>query len=683
MEGFYPKDSAGYTISTFNDYNQALPLITHLTSLISSSFGMSKFFLTGPIPILPTDSPINGLISLPFVSMILLNTMFSARVMCIENAFFSSYRYQHYLKDRNVIQTAIDPIIPTEYRLLAYFTPSLISFVINAIRLASTGAKLKCYVRKYPQILVASCFTPFMFEGCEGNSIRIWKLGSVLNAFSSTGKRNMMLFECQKGTRRLINKKYCHTRNIVDLGRIELVSNQILLSEQTKITLSYDENSLLSIDEVRINGNVEDIPIPTIARESRKNYKDTKLAIINILAAVSGIDVEELSAKVTFDINGQNDADHTDSKLSLEIPLHNIDDKINDSNDYNEIFDQFDMVIDVRSPNEFADDHLPNAINLPVLNDEQRSDVGTIYFNDPSSARGIGAAIITRNISRIIHSHFLSLPRDTKILVYCWRGGLRSKSLSVILRQIGFNAVKLLNGGYKSFRKHIRESLPTLINKHEYIVLAGRTGTGKSLILDCLNENGENVLDLEELAKHKGSVLGAFMESEQPSQKRFDNSLWNVLRKIKQGKPIWIEKEGQKIGNLRVPKELCYIISNSRRICLDVDIEKRVEYLLKDYKYFLDKPELLLAALEQLTKHSGKRKVSTWKRMVEEGKFRELVVSLLTDYYDPLYNSNDIKNSTIKTEYISTYTVPSSLTLSKITILDSPVIDEILKLKCK
>ena len=502
-------------------------------------------------------------------------------------------------------------------------------------------------------------------------------------ALTIAGKRNVMVFECQQITRQLLTKKYCHTRNHVDLSTIRLVSNKILFSEQTKIMLSYDKNGLVTIQEVRINGNLEDITIPTIAKESRKSYKGTKLAIINILAAVSGIDVEELSAKVTFDIVGQMDSDNTNSKLSLEIPLHTIDDKTNNTNEYNILFDQFDMVIDVRSPVEFADDHFPNAINLPVLNDEQRSDVGTIYFSDPSSARGIGAAMITRNISRIIHSHILDLPRETKILVYCWRGGLRSKSLSVILQQIGFQNVKLLNGGYKSFRKHVRESLPSLINKHEYIILAGRTGTGKSLVLDCLREKGENVLDLEELAKHKGSVLGAIVESEQPSQKRFDTSLWNVLRKMGQGSPIWTEKEGQKIVHLRLPNELCNVINNSQRVCLNVNIEKRVEYLLKDYKYLLEKPELLIVALEHLTKHSGKKKVMTWKRMVEEGKFNKLVISLLIDYYDPLYDSNDLKGPTIQTEHISTYTFPSSLELNKKSILNSLVIEEIMKLKNK
>ena len=191
VEGFFPIDSSGYTATSFKDLNQALPLITLIISLITSSLGMTKFFLLGPIPILPKDSPINGLVSLPFVCLWIINTMFGVRVICIENAFFSSYRYQHYpakfTYEHSFIEKKIEPIIPPEYRLLVYFTPSFISFIINVIRLATTGTKVKQYIkRRYPQILIASCFTPFMFENFKENGkayIKIWKLGTILNAF--------------------------------------------------------------------------------------------------------------------------------------------------------------------------------------------------------------------------------------------------------------------------------------------------------------------------------------------------------------------------------------------------------------------------------------------------------------------------------------------------------------------
>ena len=186
VEGFYPKLSNGFPIDSFQSFHQALPLITLGISMVASSFGTTKFFLQGPISILPKDSPINGLISLPFVCMLLINSMFGVRVLCIENAFFSSYRYERYYFDgRATFYKTIDPIISPEYRILAYLTPSLVSFTINIMRLICSGKEFRNYVRKYPQILVASCFTPFMFEGCKVNnkySIRIWKRGTVMNA---------------------------------------------------------------------------------------------------------------------------------------------------------------------------------------------------------------------------------------------------------------------------------------------------------------------------------------------------------------------------------------------------------------------------------------------------------------------------------------------------------------------
>ena len=183
VEGFYPQNSAGYTITHFSSFRQALPLITLVISMVSSSFGMTKFFLQGPFPILPKDSSLNGLISLPFICTLLINTMFAFRMICIENSLFSAYRYQRYYTYKSGFdEITIDPILPPEYRVAAYLTPCLISFVINAIKLFTTGNNLRHLIKKYPQILISSCFTPFAFEGCNGNSIRLWKCGTIVNA---------------------------------------------------------------------------------------------------------------------------------------------------------------------------------------------------------------------------------------------------------------------------------------------------------------------------------------------------------------------------------------------------------------------------------------------------------------------------------------------------------------------
>ena len=165
---------------------------------------MTNFFLKGPIPILANDGPMNGIISLPFGCSLLLNTMFVARVLCIENAFFSSYRYQRYANVDASMERTIDPIIPPEYRLVAYFTPVFISFAINLIKLVSTKTNFIRCIRKYPQILIASCFTPFMFEGCKGNSIRIWKFGTVINALFIGCLPQIILF-CMEFYRGIVN----------------------------------------------------------------------------------------------------------------------------------------------------------------------------------------------------------------------------------------------------------------------------------------------------------------------------------------------------------------------------------------------------------------------------------------------------------------------------------------------
>ena len=184
VEGFYPQTSAGYTITKFTSFSQALPLISLVISMVASSSGMTKFFLQGPIPILPKDSPLNGLISLPFICTFFINSMFAVRIICIENSLFSSYRYQRYHWHKSGFdQTTIDPVIPPEYRLVVYFVPSLISFIINATRLFKTGTDLRPIIMKYPQILLSPCFTPFAFEGCNENSFKIWRSGTICNAF--------------------------------------------------------------------------------------------------------------------------------------------------------------------------------------------------------------------------------------------------------------------------------------------------------------------------------------------------------------------------------------------------------------------------------------------------------------------------------------------------------------------
>jgi len=301
--------------------------------------------------------------------------------------------------------------------------------------------------------------------------------------------------------------------------------------------------------------------------------------------------------------------------ISLSVLRHNINENTRESKKLGFEIEKFDLIIDVRSPDEFKKDHIPNSVNMPVLSDEERQKVGTVYSSDPTSARGIGAVIISQRISTMIENNLSKLAKDTKMLVYCWRGGLRSKSLAVVMKQIGFKNTKLLEGGYKNFRKHVTESFASIVQSHEFLVLAGNTGSGKSLVLECLQEKGENMLHLEELADHKGSVLGHNnLEGVQPSQKIFETNLWNSLRKFEPGKKIWVENEGNKIGKINVPLCLAKVIQNSPKIYLNVDLNIRVNHILKDYHHFIQNPEALVILLELLTKHVGKKQTTEWKK---------------------------------------------------------------------
>jgi tRNA 2-selenouridine synthase len=186
---------------------------------------------------------------------------------------------------------------------------------------------------------------------------------------------------------------------------------------------------------------------------------------------------------------------------------------------------RFGVVIDVRSPSEFAEDHIPGAINLPVLNDEERTRVGTIYKQlNPFEARKVGGALVSRNIARHLEDHFADQPKEYRPLLYCWRGGQRSGSFALVLSQIGFR-VAVLSGGYKTYRGEVLDGLRELPTRFEFRILAGATGNGKTALLRAIAAAGGQILDLESLASHRGSLLGRELGSPQPSQKWFESQL--------------------------------------------------------------------------------------------------------------------------------------------------------------
>ena len=299
--------------------------------------------------------------------------------------------------------------------------------------------------------------------------------------------------------------------------------------------------------------------------------------------------------------------------------------------------DAFDEVIDVRSPAEFALDHVPGALNCAVLDDEERSRVGTMYRQvSPFDAKKEGAALVSRNIARHIDERFRGRGRDWRPLVYCWRGGQRSASMAHVLREIGWGAATL-EGGYRAYRREVLAQLDALPARLRYRVLCGATGSGKSRLLEALAARGAQVLDLERLARHRGSLLGELPGEPQPSQKMFDSQVWKALKGFDAARPVHVEAESKKIGQLQVPAALLERMREGECLRLEVHHGERVRFLIEEYRHFLAQPEALKQKLACLTAHYGHAVVDRWLSQAETGAWQTLVGDLLHTHYDPSY----------------------------------------------
>lgn len=304
----------------------------------------------------------------------------------------------------------------------------------------------------------------------------------------------------------------------------------------------------------------------------------------------------------------------------------------------------FDEVIDVRSPGEFAEDHIPGAINLPVMSNAERERVGTLYKQVSSfEAKKIGAALVSRNIAHHLESHLAGKPKAYRPLVYCWRGGSRSGSLTHILQKIGFAAVQL-DGGYKAYRRHVVAELSSLPSRFSYRVVCGPTGSGKSRLLQVLAREGGQVLDLEALAAHRGSLLGALPDQAQPPQKSFESAVWFALSRFDPARPVFVESESKKIGALRVPDALIEAMRASPCVRLEVPLAARVRLLTEDYEHFLDDPETINRQLGFLVPLRGNDTVAAWQALASERAWDKLVATLLEQHYDPAYLKSLSKN---------------------------------------
>ncbi|MCF2871655.1 tRNA 2-selenouridine(34) synthase MnmH [Octadecabacter sp. G9-8] len=297
----------------------------------------------------------------------------------------------------------------------------------------------------------------------------------------------------------------------------------------------------------------------------------------------------------------------------------------------------FDAVIDVRSPAEFAEDHVPGAINLPALSNDERAEVGTIYVQvSPFKARKMGAALVARNVAAHLEGPLKDHLGSWRPLVYCWRGGQRSGSFASILTQIGWRA-DVIEGGYQSFRNLVHDVLYHDPVPHRLILLDGNTGTAKTDILHRLDALGVQVLDLEGLANHRGSLLGE-MDGGQPAQKGFETALALALTRLDPARPVIVEAESSKVGDRIVPPMLWAAMKAAPRIEIDAPLDARAAYLADAYADVSADGDKLRTKLDILRRHRGSR-VDGWLALLDAGEFEALARALMDDHYDPTYRS--------------------------------------------
>lgn len=297
----------------------------------------------------------------------------------------------------------------------------------------------------------------------------------------------------------------------------------------------------------------------------------------------------------------------------------------------------FDEIVDVRTPLEYADDHVPGAINAPVLSNEERVTVGTMYAQvSPFEATRLGATLVARNIATHLETLFADRPRQWRPLIYCWRGGKRSGSMTAWFNMIGWQA-RQLDGGYKAYRRSVLGKLETLPAQFRYMVLTGHTGTGKTRLLDALAAEGAQALDLERLALHRGSLLGALPRQPQPSQKRFETDLAAALDGFDRARPVFVEAESSRIGRISVPTALLACVHRGDCIEVQASLADRVAFLLQDYAHLFDEPENFKQTLARYTLLHGKKIVQHWHDMIDADARAQLFTELIELHYDPAY----------------------------------------------
>lgn len=296
----------------------------------------------------------------------------------------------------------------------------------------------------------------------------------------------------------------------------------------------------------------------------------------------------------------------------------------------------YDAIIDVRSPSEFAEDHLPGAINLPVLDDAQRAEVGTLYVQKSKFlARRLGAAYVARNIATHLDGPLADRGGSFRPLVYCWRGGQRSGAMCSVMDQVGW-PVTQLDGGYQTWRRRVAAALyATAPLPHRLMLLDGPTGVGKTALLARLASDGVQTIDLEALAGHRGSLFGSV--GVQPSQKAFETALFERLERLDPARPTVLEAESSRVGERTLPPALWAAMVAAPRIALTASVEQRVVHILRLYGDIAADHAALDDALARLPRHHSRDTIKRWRELVGQGELETLVRELIEQHYDPAY----------------------------------------------
>ena len=297
----------------------------------------------------------------------------------------------------------------------------------------------------------------------------------------------------------------------------------------------------------------------------------------------------------------------------------------------------FDDIIDVRSPAEFAEDHVPGAINLPVLDDDERARIGTIYVQESRFlARRIGAALVARNIADHLDEALKDKRSSYAPLIYCWRGGQRSNAMATVLSQVGWRPT-LLAGGYRTYRRRVTAALYDTPAAFAVVLLDGFTGSAKTEILGRLADLGAQILDLEGLAGHRGSLFGGHAARPQPSQKLFESRLLAAMEALDPARPVVVEAESSKIGEINLPPGLWKTMLAAPRMEISAPRAERARYLTAANGDIAVDAEALVGALAKLPRHHSAEQRAAWRTMAEAKDFIALAESLIEHHYDPAY----------------------------------------------